>query len=163
MSFEVVKVDTWFGAIEDRPGALREKLCKLADAGADLGFVIARRTQDRPGRGFVWLTGIRGAREAKAAQEAGFRRSDDLHALRVEAPDAPGVVARVCAAVADADINLRGVSAAAAGGTAVVHLAFDSADDAQRAMRALRGAPGRRRTAAAAAAPRTPMREPVTV
>ena len=47
--------DVWVASLEDKPGALGNKLATLADAGADLGFIIARRAPNKPG------TGVNGA------------------------------------------------------------------------------------------------------
>ena len=41
----VEHVDVWAATIEDRPGQLAHVMGELRDAGADLHFIIARRTQ----------------------------------------------------------------------------------------------------------------------
>jgi hypothetical protein len=125
--------------MKDRPGALAEKLETLSEAGANLEFVIARRTHDRKKGGVVFVTPLKGAKQLRAAREAGFEKADSMHSLRVEAPDKPGVGAQITAALAELDINLRGVSAAAVGRRSVCYLAFDSAKDTERAARKLRG------------------------
>jgi hypothetical protein len=43
-------------------------------------------------------------------------------------------------AIAEAGINLRGLSAAALGGRFAAYLAFDSSEDAEKAAKALRAA-----------------------
>jgi hypothetical protein len=47
---------------------------------------------------------------------------------------------KMTAALADANINLRGLSAAALGRRAVTYLAFDNAADADQAIRVLKKA-----------------------
>ena len=61
MPYEITKVDVWAATIEDRPGGLAEKLEVLAEAGADLEFVIARRASESPGTGVVFMAPISGA------------------------------------------------------------------------------------------------------
>ena len=48
MVLKVSKVDVWVGGLRDRPGALAKKLRALADAGAELEFLIARRAPEKP-------------------------------------------------------------------------------------------------------------------
>ena len=43
MALKVKGVDVWVASIQDRPGAVAEKLRGLADAAASLEFVISRR------------------------------------------------------------------------------------------------------------------------
>jgi hypothetical protein len=128
----------WAGSIEDRPGGLAEKLAALAEAGAQLEFVIARRASERPGTGVVFLTPLTGAAQIRAAKRVGLEKTKSLHSLRVEGPDQPGLGAKMTQALAQAGINLRGLSAAAIGRRCVVHLALDSAADAAKATRLLK-------------------------
>jgi len=53
--------------------------------------------------------------------------------LRVEGPDQPGLGARMCQAVGNAGVNLRGVSALALDHKFVAYLGFDRAADAEKA------------------------------
>jgi hypothetical protein len=128
----------WAGSIEDRPGGLAGKLAALAEAGAQLEFVIARRAPQKPGTGVVFLTPLTGAAQIRAAKKAGLEKTKRLHSLRVEGPDQPGLGAKMTQALAQAGINLRGLSAAAIGRRCVVHLALDSAADAAKAARLLK-------------------------
>jgi len=138
MGLQVERTNIWAASIDDRPGALAEKLSALSEAGANLEFVIARRTPERRGKGVVFVTPLKGAKELRAAKRAGFARATSLHSLRAEGPDKPGAGAKVAAALAEAGINLRGLSAAAIRRRFVCHLAFDKAADAAKAARILR-------------------------
>ena len=140
MPYAIRKVDVWSGEVEDRPGGLVEKLTALSGAGASLEFLIARRAPDKPGTGVVFLTPIKGAKQKSAAQQAGLSTTESLHSVRVEGPDRPGLGTKMTRALADAGINLRGVSGAALGRRAVTYLAFDSAADAITAIGVLRKA-----------------------
>ena len=132
MALDVTQVEVWAATIEDRPGGLAEKLDALAAAGANLGFVIARRTPEGPGDGVVFVTPIAGD-AAEAAKAAGFAVAASLRSLRVEASDEAGLGARITGAVAAAGVNLRGISAAAIGDRCVCYLAFDSPEDSAKA------------------------------
>ncbi|MBI5094674.1 MAG: ACT domain-containing protein [Candidatus Hydrogenedentes bacterium] len=136
MAYTIQKVDVWAGTIEDRPGGLAGKLEALAAAGAELEFVIARRAQ--PGTGVAFVAPLKGAKQTKAAAAAGLAKAASLQSLRLEGPDKPGLGAKITRALADAGINVRGISAAALGKRCVVYFAFDSADDAKKAQAALK-------------------------
>ena len=138
MALNVTRVDVWAARIEDKPGGLAKKLAVLAEAGARLEFVIARRAPDKPGTGVVFLTPLKGAAQIRAAKKAGFAKTKSLHSVRIEGPDKPGLGARMTQSLADAGINLRGLSAAAIGKRCVVHLALDSSADATKAVRILK-------------------------
>ena len=138
MKLNVSRTDTWASTIEDRPGGLADKLAALAAAGANLEFIIARRAPEQRGNGVVFVTPLKGARQIKAAKTAGFQKTESLHSLRIEGADKPGTGARLTAAIANAGINLRGLSAAAVGKRYVAHLALDTAQDAAKAAAVLK-------------------------
>ena len=140
MAYSVKKVAVWAGEIADRPGGLAEKIQALSDAGANLEFMVSRRAADKPGMGVVFVTPITGAKQKSAAQGTGLATTDSLQSVRVDGPDRAGLGAKMTKALADAGINLRGVSAAALGRRAVSYFAFDSAADADNAVRVLRKA-----------------------
>ena len=138
MALQVSRVDVWAGQMKDAPGALSKKLAKLAAAGANLEFVLGRRRPEKKGRGVVFVAPIRGAAQARAARKAGFAKSARLAAVRVAGADRSGVGAKVTAALAEAGINLRGLSGAVIGGKFVFWLVLDSAADATKAARIVR-------------------------
>jgi len=140
MAYSIKKVEVWAGEITDRPGGLADKLDTLSAAGANLEFVIARRVADVPGTGVVFVTPVKGAKQKQAAQNAGLATTASLHSVRIEGPDKAGLGAKITGALAEAGINVRGLSAAALGRRTVSHLAFDSAADADNAMRILKKA-----------------------
>ena len=139
MALAVTQVDTWAATLEDRPGGMVAKLDALTKAGANLEFAVARRTPEKPGKGVLFVTPITGAAQTAGAKAAGFALAESLHTVRLAGPDAPGLSAKVAKALADAGINLRGVSGAAIGGKAVFYLALDTKDDAARAVKVLKG------------------------
>ncbi|MGA2916313.1 MAG: ACT domain-containing protein [Sedimentisphaerales bacterium] len=138
MKLEVTRVDIWIVGIKDRPGGLVEKLEPLAQASANLEFLLARRSPEKPGRGVVFVTPVRGAAQEKAAKQAGFKKAKSLCGLRVACVDKPGLAVKLVRLISDAGINLRGLSGAAIGKRAIFHLAFDSVADANKAARCLK-------------------------
>jgi hypothetical protein len=140
MELNVEKEDVWAASIEDKPGALANKLNVLAEAGADLDCVIARRAPDKPGTGIVFVTPIRGDREVSAATQLGFSLTSHLNSVRVEGRNEPGIAAKLTQKLGKAGINMRGLSAAVIGTGFVIHLAFDTPENARKAMELLRQA-----------------------
>ena len=138
MKLSVTRTDVWAVSIEDRPGGLADKLGALADAGANLEFLIARRTPEKSGEGVAFVTAIKGAKQVKAAAAAGFHKTESLHSIRVEGSDKAGMGARITQALADGGVNLRGLSAAALGKKFVTYLALDRAADAAKAAAILK-------------------------
>ena len=138
MALKIERVDVWSGEIRDEVGGLTRKLEPLAAAGADLSFLIARRRPERPGTGVVFLGGLKGAKQTKAAEAAGLTKTSELAGARIEATNKPGLLYQLVERLASAGINLRGVSASVTGIRCVIMLAFDSAADRDNAARLLR-------------------------
>lgn len=140
MAVEISKVDVWSGEIKDRCGGLAEKIEAVAEAGANLEFVIARRAPDKPGSGLVFMAPLRGAAQIEAAKAAGLAKDPKVYTLRLEAPNRLRLGAKITRAVADAGINMRGLSGTALGRRCAIYLAFDSSVHAEKARRALKKA-----------------------
>jgi hypothetical protein len=138
MKLDIARIDVWVAGIGDRPGGLARTLRGLAEAGANLEFVIARRAPERPEKAVVFAAPIRGAKQTKAARRLGFQKSKSVHGVRVATTDKPGLGLRLTEAMAEAGINLRGFSGVAVGKRAVFHIAFDATADAAKAVRVLR-------------------------
>jgi len=134
MDLLVERVDVWAATIQDRPGGLSEVLATLRDAGANLQFVIARRAPETPGTGVVFVTPLQGDHEIRAAAQVGFNVTQSLHTVRVMGRDKPGIGAELTRKLADAGINLRGLSASAIGPQFVAYVALDSLEDTNKAM-----------------------------
>ena len=138
MAVEVSKIDVWFGEIPDRSGGLADKIEAVSEAGADLEFVIARRAPEKPGTGLVFLAPLRGAAQTRAAREARLEKAPNVHTVRLEGPNRRGFGAKITRVVAEAGINMRGLSGTALGRRCAVYLAFDSRADAEKARRILK-------------------------
>ena len=131
------RVDTWAAAIKDKPGALAAKFKALSAAGANLEFVIARRSPERRGAGVVFVTPIKGPKQCGAAGAVGFKKTKSLHTVKVEGINKHGQGMRLTQALADKGLNLRGLSAAAIGNKFIAHIAVDSEADASKVARIL--------------------------
>jgi hypothetical protein len=137
MALKATKAEVWAATIEDRAGGAADKLEALAKAGASLEMLLARRT-DQPGQGVMFVTPVKGAKAVKAAQAAGFGKPENIHSVRVEGSDKPGLGSKIARALGDAGVNFRGVSAVAIGRNFVSYLACDSAEDAAKAIAVLK-------------------------
>lgn len=138
MAIKANRSDVWMAIIDDRPGGAADKLEALAKAGANLEVVLARRTPEHPGQGVLFVGPVEGAKVLRAAQEAGFRKADNIHGVRVEGPDKAGVGSRIARSLAEAGISFRGVQGCVIGRNFLSFIALDSADDAAKAVKILR-------------------------
>ena len=140
MAYEITREDVWVGEIEDRAGAVAEKLEAISRVGVNLEFLIARRAPEQPGTGVLFMAPFRGEDSVRAALQAGLSQWTSAFTLRVEGPDRPGLGALITWTVANEGISMRGVSGAKLGERSVFYLAFDGAADADKARQALTNA-----------------------
>jgi len=138
MALKVAKVDVWTGTIEDRPGGAAATLEALAQAGASLEMVLARRAPEQPGKGVLFVSPVKTGKAVRAAQAAGLGKPLGIHSLRIEGGDKAGLGAAICKALAAAGISFRGLTAIALGKKFVSYVACDTEEDAVRAVRVLR-------------------------
>ncbi|MBK9128596.1 MAG: ACT domain-containing protein [Phycisphaerales bacterium] len=142
MAMKISTVTVYACDMFNQPGRLSRALEALRNAGANLEFVIGRRVTERTSR--VFVAPLKGARQIRAAADVEFRPAKGMHVVRIEAPDAPGLGATLTRAVADANINIRGISAAAFKKLSVCYMAFATEAEAKAATRVLK-ALGRKR------------------
>src|SRR5687767_8814257 len=138
MALKATRADVWVVTIEDRAGGAAEKLEALAKAGANFEMVFARRTPENPGRGVLFVTPLKGAKASRAAQEMGMGKPENIHSVRIEGGDKPGLGSKIARALGNAGINFRGMSAIAIGKKFVSFVALDSAEDQARAISTLK-------------------------
>jgi hypothetical protein len=136
MPYSIRNVDVWAADVYNRPGMLARMLEGLAQAGAQLEFMVARRRSENTAR--VFVSPIKGKKQKQAAADLGFAPALGMHAVRVQGADRPGLGAEISRAVAAAGINIRGAAAASIGKMCVMNLAFASAEDAKKATGAIR-------------------------
>ena len=137
MDLIVERMDVWAASIKDEPGALSWILTGLKETGAELDFVVARRAPDKPGTGVVFVAPLQGDREIAAASDLGFNVTNSLHAVRVEGENRLGIASDLTQKLGEANINLRGLSAAVIGSRFILYIGFDSMADAEKAVRIL--------------------------
>jgi hypothetical protein len=137
MAVKIQKVDVWSAEIRDEIGGLDAVLRPLAEAGADLAFIVARRQAHKPGTGIVFVGGLKGAKQTAAAQKAGMAKAGDIAGLVLETTNKPGLAHRLVEQLASARINLRGLTASVTGTKCVLVAAFDSVADRDNAAKVL--------------------------
>ena len=138
MTLKVSRVDLWTASIDDRAGGAADRLEPLSKAGANFEFVFSRRTPEQPGRGMLFVTPVKGAKVIQAAQAAGFAKPHNIHSVRIEGANKPGVTAMVARALANGGISFRALSASGIGGKFVGYVALDTAEDAAKAVSLLK-------------------------
>jgi len=140
MDLIIERVDVWAASIKDKPGSLANVLTGLREAGADLEFIIARRSTGKPDTGVVFVTPLRGDREIAAAANLGFNVTSSIHAVCVEGDNEPGIAAELTEKLAAEDINLRGLSAAIIGTRFILYIGLDTEADSVKAIKILQRA-----------------------
>lgn len=85
-----------------------------------------------------FVTPVKGTKVVQAAQAAGFTKPENLHSVRIEGTNKPGVTAKVARALANAGISFRALSAAGIGSKFVSYVVLDTAEEAVRAVSLLR-------------------------
>lgn len=138
MALDITKVDVWATEIPDQPGGLANAMEAIAAAGGDLEAVIARRQPDKAGTGVVFLSPVKGKAVQNAAKQAGLSPAANIATLRIEGPNRAGAGHRMLKAIADARINVRGVSAVVIGNKFAAYIGFDSPADANTAAKAIK-------------------------
>jgi hypothetical protein len=133
----IERADVWEATVDDQPGGLARVLGSLKEVGADLDFIVARRSSEVPGKALVFIAPLRREEEAVAAAELGFNVTRSIQSLRVQGPNAPGRAAEITERLAGADLNLRGLSAAELGTRFVMYIGLDSEEDAEKAVNVL--------------------------
>ena len=140
MALKVTKKVVWVAEIDDQPGGLALCLDALAEAGANLECLIARRQPNMPGVGVVFVTPLQGRRVKAAATKLGFRATKSVATLRIEGADKRGIGARIARAIGAAGVNMRGVSASVVGRKFICYLGFDRRAAAAKAAAAIKRA-----------------------
>ena len=91
-------------------------------------FECIRSTTD------VWMEGKLNDKEMAVAADLGFNVTNNLNSVRVEGENKPGIAAELTEKLADAGINLRGLSVAVIGARFILYLGLDTADEAAKAI-----------------------------
>lgn len=138
MAHKITKIKVWSTELEDKPGSVAEKLKILAEAKVDLKFIFARRRPESPGKGLLFVSPIQGKKQEDAARAAQFSVASDLVGVRVEGTNKSGIGYRFTKALAEAGINLRGLTASVIGNKFSIVFAFDNEANAEQGIQELR-------------------------
>jgi glycine cleavage system regulatory protein len=133
MGFKLDRVHVWSGEVVDRAGGVASKLALLAQAGANLEFIVTRRQPDRPGTGVLYVAPVTGPVQVRAAKAAGLAETQNPVVLRVEGDNQAGLGHRLTQQWALAGISLQGLSMCVLEDKFVGYVAFDDVADANRA------------------------------
>lgn len=137
MGFKLDRVHVWSGEVADQAGGIASKLTLLAQAGANLEYILTKRQPHRPGTGVLFVAPVTGPAQVRAARAAGLTEVHDPVVLRVEGDNQAGLAHRLTQQWAMAGINLQGLSMSVLGGKFVGYASFDSVHDANRAAQIL--------------------------
>jgi hypothetical protein len=137
MGFKLDRVHVWSGEVPDQAGGMASKLAVVAQAGANLEFILTRRQANKPGSGILFVAPITGPSQVRAAKSVGLSETSNPIVLRVEGDNQAGKAHRLTQQWALAGINLQGLTISVLGNQFVGYAAFDSVDDANRAAQIL--------------------------
>ncbi len=137
MGFKLDRVHLWSGEVVDQAGGVASKLALLAQAGANLEFIMTRRQADKPGSGILYVAPVTGPSQVRAARAAGLVEAHDPLVLRVEGDNAAGLAHRLTQQWALAEISFQGLTMAVMKDKFVGFAAFDSVTDVNKAAQIL--------------------------
>lgn len=137
MGFKLERIHIWAGEIVDQAGGMVEKLAPLAQAGANLEYIMTRRQPEKPGTGILYVAGVTGPAQVRAARAAGLAETPDPVVMRVRGDNEAGLAHVLAQRWALAGINLQGLSMSVLGQQFVGYAAFDTVADANRAAQIL--------------------------
>lgn len=133
MNLKITRADVWTAEIDDQPGGLARTLRAVADYGADLDYVVARRDSAKPGKGRLFVSPLTGRQELDNADQVGLRRATDAPTLKIEGTNEPGMGSKLTRTIADAGVSMHSLSAAVIGHHFVCYAVFDTVQDLEKA------------------------------
>jgi hypothetical protein len=137
MGFKLDRVHVWAGEVADQAGGVASKLSLLAQANANLEYILTRRQPDKPGTGLLFVAPVSGPLQVRAARAAGLTETQHPVVLRVEGDNEAGLAHRLTQQWALAGINLQGLTMSVLAHKFVGYAAFDSVADANKAAQIL--------------------------
>jgi|AGTN01.2.fsa_nt_gi hypothetical protein len=106
MAITVKKATIWRRELENHPGTLAEALKPFADHDINLKVVMGYGFPNSNSEAAVEIYPITDAKAEKAAEEAGFKPSKEVHALVIEGDDRPGLAYEIAAEIGHAKVNI---------------------------------------------------------
>lgn len=137
MILKTTRMDVWVAPIDDEPGGLARTLRAIADMGASLDCVLARREGTVKGKGVLFVTPLHGREQLENAGEIGLHQAAHLSTLKIEGEDHPGMGAELTRVIGEAGVSLHGLTATVLGHRFVCYASFDSIGDLERAEKAI--------------------------
>jgi glycine cleavage system regulatory protein len=133
MGFKLDRVHVWSVEVADQAGGVAGKLALLAQANANLEFILTQRRPEKPGSGFLFVAPVTGPIQVRAAKAAGMAEAYSPVVLRVEGDNETGLAHRLTQQWALAGISMQGLTMTVLGDKFVGYAAFDTVNDANRA------------------------------
>jgi hypothetical protein len=133
MGFKLDRVHVWAVEVADQAGGVASKLALLAQANANLEFILTQRRADKPGSGMLYVAPVTGPLQVRAARAAGMTETHDPVVLRVEGDNEAGLAHRLTQQWALAGISMQGLTMTVMGNRFVGYAAFDTTNDANKA------------------------------
>ena len=133
MGFRLDRVHVWAVEVPDRAGGVAGKLSALAQAGANLEFILTKRLPDKPGAGILFVAPVTGPSQVRAARAAGMAETPNPVVMRVEGDNEAGLGHRVTQQWALAGISMQELTMCVLGDRFVGYVAFDTIADANKA------------------------------
>ena len=133
MGFKLDRVHIWSGEVLDQAGGVANKLALLAQAGANLEYILTRRLVSKPGAGVLYVAPVTGPAQVRAARSMGLTESHDTVVLRVEGDNQAGLAHRLTQQWAVEGLSLHGLMMSVLGEKFVGYVSFDTVGDANRA------------------------------
>jgi hypothetical protein len=142
MAIRVKSLALWRAEIENRPGALAGVLEPLQAVG--LQVVMGYRYPGNESRAAVEVYPITGKKAVQGAQAAGLSASS-IPALLVEGDDKPGLGYAICAALAEAGINIDFLIGQVVGRKYSTVIGFETEEQSRKAVPLIKKAAASRR------------------
>jgi len=137
MTLKTTRMNVWAASIEDAPGGLARVMRAVAETGADLDCVLARRDTTVKGRGVAFLATLEGADALANAGDIGLHQTANIATLKIEGEDRQGIGAELTRVMSEAGVNLHGLTAMVVGHRFVCYASFDSIAELERAEKAV--------------------------
>lgn len=131
MAVTVKRITLWRSEVENKPSALARTLRSLAQAGANLQFIMGYGIPGDATRGAIELFPVSGKKSQEAARTAGLSPAS-IPTLLAIGGDRPGLGSAIADAIAGAGINLSFLVAQVIGRKYSGIYGFETEEDARK-------------------------------
>lgn len=137
MMMKITQTEILAAEVNDEPGGLALSLQALADFGANLDCVLARRRSGASGKGVVFVSAPNRKNLHETPDQAGFQSIQRIPTLKIEGTDRRGLGAEIAKIVGDQGVSMRGLTANTVGHKFSCFIGFDTTEDLKKAEAAL--------------------------